>query len=70
VAGKISTVIVQDAERLARNEGQLFVILDEFRRSGVQLLFTTEQARTAFEFRRIVWAAMCELDERREGQNK
>jgi len=69
-AGKIGVVIVQDAERLARDEGQLFVILDEFRRFGVQLLFSTEQGRSAFEFRRLVWEAMCQLGERREGQNR
>jgi site-specific DNA recombinase len=68
-AGKIGAVIVQDAERLARNEAQLFVILDEFRRSGVQLLFSTEHGRSAFQFRGRVWHAMCELGARREDQN-
>jgi site-specific DNA recombinase len=35
-AGKIGAVIVKNAERLSRNEGQLMVILDAFQKSGVR----------------------------------
>jgi site-specific DNA recombinase len=56
-AGKIGAVIVKNAERLSRNEGQLFVILDTFKKSGVRLEFSSRNGKKQFEFMRVVWGA-------------
>jgi site-specific DNA recombinase len=56
-AGKISAVIVKNAERLSRNEGQLLVILETFQKSGVRLDFSNRNGKKQFEFMRVVWGA-------------
>jgi site-specific DNA recombinase len=69
-AGKIGAVVVKDKDRLSRDAVQLMVILDQFERYGVRLLFSTEAGRGGFEFEKAIWGAASKLLKRKGRRSK
>jgi site-specific DNA recombinase len=61
-AGKIDTVLTTDPERLSRDTGQLFALLDIFRDTGVHVEFATAAGRNHFAFLTVLLSAVAELD--------
>jgi site-specific DNA recombinase len=59
--GKIDTVLTTEPERLSRNTGQLFVLLDTFCESDVHVEFTTAEGRNHFAFLAAVLSTLAEL---------
>jgi len=44
-AGKIDTILTTDPERLSRDTGQLFALLDVFQKTGVRVAFRPKVAQ-------------------------
>jgi site-specific DNA recombinase len=60
-AGKIDTVLTTDPERLSRDIGQLFALLDVFQKTGVRIEFTTPAGQTRLAFLTVLLSAVAEL---------
>ena len=59
-AGRIDTVITRDPDRLSRDDGQLLLLLDFFRKAGVRVLFSERAPNERFLL--TVLAAIAELE--------
>ena len=62
-AGKITTIVTQDPERLSRDSTKLLVLLDIFREADVRVEFMTGGERIPFLL--TVLSAVSELEKRR-----
>jgi DNA invertase Pin-like site-specific DNA recombinase len=60
-AGKIDTVLTTDPERLFRDMGQLFALLDVFQKTGVRFAFTTSAGQTRLAFLTVLLSTLAEL---------
>jgi DNA invertase Pin-like site-specific DNA recombinase len=60
-AGKVGVVLVQDADRLSRDTGNLIAVLTKFRENVVRVEFSTKGGEDQFCFVEALVAALAEL---------
>jgi site-specific DNA recombinase len=60
-AGKIDTVLTTDPDRLSRDTGQLFALLDVLQKTGVRIEFATPAAQTRLAFLTVLLSTVAEL---------
>ena len=54
-------VVTKDADRLSRDIGQLFGLLDMFQRAEVRVQFSTPEGANAYKFLEVFSAAVAQL---------
>ena len=60
-AGRVGIVVTKDADRLSRDIGQLFTLLDAFQRAGVRVQFSTSEKANSYKFLEVVSPAVAQL---------
>jgi site-specific DNA recombinase len=60
--GKIAIVLTTDADRLSRDTGQLFALIDIFRDTGVHVEFNTSAGRASFASLTVLLSAAAEVE--------